>query len=382
VINFKIRSIEESLEKLIRFSTIRNKGLKQSFLNSFESITAEKPIFSGILSSILAVLMAFIIVSVIISIEGINPILAYASLFQGAFGGAYNIAETLAKAAPLTFTGLAAAIAFKCKIWNIGAEGQLYIGAIATTWVGLTFKLPPFLHIALIIIFSFLAGAIYGIIPGLLKAKFRANEILITLMMNYIAIYFVSYLVENPWRDPSGITYSPTLATSAWLPVLVPRTRLHAGVALAVVCALLLHVLIHKTTLGYKTKAVGSSLSAANYGGISVFWVITIIMAISGGLAGLAGMGEVSGIQHRLMGGLSPWYGYLGVIVALLGRLEPLGVLLAAILLGALFVGADAMQRAAGVPVTIIYILEALILVFLVGGEKAFRDYVFKRAKR
>ncbi|MEM3061076.1 MAG: ABC transporter permease, partial [Candidatus Bathyarchaeia archaeon] len=307
------------------------KSSNQKASNPFESNVAENSMFSEMLSPILAVLIAFIFVGIVIAIEGVSPIAAYASLFQGAFGGAYNIAETLAKAAPLTFTGLAAAIAFRCKVWNIGAEGQLYIGAIATTWVGLAFKLPSFIHVALIIFFSFLAGAVYGIIPGMLKARFRANEILITLMMNYIAIYFVSYLVENPWRDPSGITYSPPLSSSAWLPVLVPKTRLHVGVALAIICAVLLHLLIHRTTLGYKTKAVGSSLSAANYGGISTSWTIVAIMAISGGLAGLAGMGEVSGIQHRLMGGLSPFYGFLGVIVALLGRLEPLGVLLAAI---------------------------------------------------
>ena len=330
----------------------------------------------------MAVVFSLTVVGFVMVADGINPIVAYASLLNGAFGGAYNFAETLAKAAPLTLTGLAVAIAFKCKVWNIGAEGQLYVGAIAATWAGLTLTLPEPVHILVVIFLSFLFGAAYGLIPGFLKAKFRVNEILLTLMMNYLAIYFVSYLVENPWRDPSGITYSPVLSVSAWLPVLVPRTRLHMGVLIAVLSAIALHLILHRTTFGYKTRAVGESPEAARYGGINVIMTATIVMAISGGLAGLAGMGEVSGIQHRLMGGISPWYGYLGVIVALLGKLEPIGVLFAGIFLGALLVGADAMQRAAGVPVTVVYILEGLIMLFLVGGERALSRYMGLRRER
>jgi len=302
--------------------------------------------------------------------DGINPILAYASLLDGAFGGTYNFGETLAKAAPLTLTGLAVAIAFKCRVWNVGAEGQLYLGAIGATWVGISLTLSQPLHIVLVICLSFLFGALYGTIPGFLKAKFRVNDILLTLMMNYLAIYLVSYLLENPWRDPSGIVYSPVLSASAWLPVLVPRTRIHMGVLIAILSAIAAHFILHRTTFGYKIRAVGQSPEAAQYAGISVVKTATIVMAISGGLAGLAGMGEVSGIQHRLMGDISPMYGYLGVIVALLGKLEPIGVLLAGIFLGALLVGADNMQRAVGVPVTVVYVLESLVMLFLVGSER------------
>ncbi|RLG73205.1 MAG: ABC transporter permease, partial [Thermoprotei archaeon] len=209
-----------------------------------------KKVLLTIAPSILAVLLAFITCAFIMVIEGINPIVAYASLLQGAFGGFYEIGETMAKAAPIMLTGLAATIAFKCRVWNIGGEGQLYIGAIAATWIGLSIYLHSAVEIPLIFIVSFLAGALYGLIPGLLKAYFKVNEIVLTLMLNYIAILFVSFLVEGPWRDPSGITYTPPIAETAYLPVLIPRTRLHLGVVIAVLCAIVLHLILHRTIFG------------------------------------------------------------------------------------------------------------------------------------
>ena len=311
-------------------------------------------------------------------IEGINPIIAYASLLQGAFGGFYEIGETMAKAAPIMLTGLAATIAFKCRVWNIGGEGQLYVGAVAATWIGLSIYMHPAVEIPLILIISFLAGALYGLIPGLLKAYFKVNEIVLTLMLNYIAILFVSFLVEGPWRDPSGITYSPPIAETAYLPVLIPRTRLHLGIVLAVLCAIALHLVLHRTIFGYEVTIVGANPEAAKCKGINIPRTIVLTMLISGGLAGLAGMGEVCGIQHRLMGGLSPGYGFFGVVAALLGKLEPLGVLFSSILLGAIFVGADAMQRTAGVSVTIVYMLESFILLFLIACDRIF-PYILKK---
>jgi len=337
-----------------------------------------KKVLLTIAPSVLAVLLAFITCAFIMVIEGINPILAYASLLQGAFGGFYEIGETMAKAAPIMLTGLAATIAFKCRVWNIGGEGQLYIGAIAATWIGLSIYLHSAVEIPLIFIVSFLAGALYGLIPGLLKAYFKVNEIVLTLMLNYIAILFVSFLVEGPWRDPSGITYSPPIAETAYLPVLIPRTRLHLGVVIAVLCAIVLHVILHRTIFGYEVTIVGANPEVARCKGINIPKTIVLTMLISGGLAGLAGMGEVCGIQHRLMGGLSPGYGFFGVIAALLGKLEPLGVLFSSILLGAIFVGADAMQRAAGVSVTIVYMLESFILLFLIACDRIF-PYILKK---
>ena len=337
-----------------------------------------KKVLLTIAPSVLAVLLAFITCAFIMVIEGINPIVAYASLLQGAFGGFYEIGETMAKAAPIMLTGLAATIAFKCRVWNIGGEGQLYVGAIAATWIGLSIYLHSAVEIPLIFIVSFLAGALYGLIPGLLKAYFKVNEIVLTLMLNYIAILFVSFLVEGPWRDPSGITYSPPIAETAYLPVLIPRTRLHLGVVIAILCAIVLHVILHRTIFGYEVTIVGANPEAARCKGINIPKTIVLTMLISGGLAGLAGMGEVCGIQHRLMGGLSPGYGFFGVIAALLGKLEPLGVLFSSILLGAIFVGADAMQRAAGVSVTIVYMLESFILLFLIACDRIF-PYILKK---
>lgn len=341
-------------------------------------VNSKSKILLTIAPPFLAVLLAFVTCAFIMIIEGINPIVAYISLLQGAFGGFYEIGETMAKASPIMLTGLAATIAFKCRVWNIGGEGQLYMGAIAATWIGLSIHIHPIVEIPLAIVVSFMAGAFYGMIPGLLKAYFRVNEIVLTLMLNYIAILFVSFLVEGPWRDPSGITYSPPIAETAYLPILIPRTRLHLGVVLAVLCAIILHLVLRKTIFGYEVSIVGANPEAAKCKGINIPKIIILTMLISGGLAGLAGMGEVCGIQHRLMVGLSPGYGFFGIIAALLGKLEPLGVVFSSILLGAIFVGADAMQRAAGVSVTIIYMLKSFILLFLIACDKIF-PYILRK---
>lgn len=333
---------------------------------------AREPILRAVrhsLHSLVSVLLALLVGATIMLADGINPLVAYASLLKGAFGGRYEVAETLAKASPLLLTGLATVIAFRSGFWNIGAEGQLHVGAVAATWVGLTFSLPTPAHITLAILMGFLAGAAYAALPGALKARLGVNEILVTLMMNYIAAYFVSYLLENPWRDPSGITYSPPLPDSARFPSLIRGTRLHVGILLSVLMAFLVHFLIKGTVLGYEIRAVGKGREAARCSGIRVGKVLLLSSALSGGLAGLAGVGEICGIQHRLLGGFSPYYGFLGIIVALLARLEPLGTIGSSLFLGALFVGADAMQRGAGVPVTIIYILQGLTLMFLLISE-------------
>jgi len=326
----------------------------------------------------MAILLALAIGALTILALGINPIFAYAALFQGAFGSLHSLTETFVKASPLLFTGLAAAVAFRCRVWNIGAEGQLYMGAVVTTWAGLTLvEVPAALLIPLLILLSFAAGAMWAVIAGALKAKFKVNEIILTLMLNFIAIYFVSYLVEGPWRDPSGITYSPPLTTSAWLPTLVSGTRLHLGILLAFVCAVFISLLFRKTVLGYKIQAIGANPEASRYAGIEVSKTIIIVMVISGGLAGLAGMGEIAGVQHRLMSGFSPWYGFLGILVAMLGKLRPFGIVVASILFGGLLVGGDAMQRVGGVPAPLVFVLQGLIVLLLL-----FYEHVFARFAR
>lgn len=330
--------------------------------------------FSGVLLPVLSVLTAFAVCGILISTEGINPLDAYVSLFVGAFGGTYAVTETLVKTAPLLFTSLGVSVAFTCKVWNIGAEGQLYMGAVASTWVALTFseQLGLFV-IPLAFLISFIAGAFWASVAGALKAKFGVNEIVTTLMLNYIAIYFVNYLLEGPWRDPSGITYSPPLPLTSRFPYLIEGTRLHIGVLLAFLFVPIIYLLLRKTIFGYEIRCIGNNLKAAKYGGIGIPKCIILVMIISGGLSGLAGMGEIYGIQHRMIGGLSPGYGFLAVLVALLGKLNPIGIVLAAFLYGALLVGGDMMQRSVGVPVTIVFVLQALIVIIFVGFEKIWR---------
>jgi len=330
--------------------------------------------FSGILLPVLSVLAAFTVCGILISTEGINPVDAYVSLFVGAFGGTYAVTETLAKTAPLLFTSLGVSVAFACKVWNIGAEGQLYVGAVASTWVGLTFSEQPGIFVILLaFLISFIAGAVWAAVPGALKAKFGVNEIVTTLMLNYIAIFFVNYLLEGPWRDPSGITYSPPLPLMSRFPYLIEGTRLHVGVLLAFLFVPITYLLLRRTVFGYEIRSVGNNPKAAKYGGIDISKCIILVMIISGGLAGLAGMSEIYGIQHRMIGGLSPGYGFLAVLVALVGKLNPIGVVFVAFLYGALLVGGDMMQRSVGVPVTLVFVLQALIVIFFVGFEKIWR---------
>lgn len=325
---------------------------------------------TDLLIPVLSVVTAFTVGGFLIVMEGINPLNAYASLFTGAFGSVYAITETLTKTAPLLLTSLGVTVAFTCKVWNIGAEGQLYIGALAATWFGLILREAGALVILLAILASLLAGAAYAAISGVLKAKFGVNEIVTTLMLNYIAIFFTNYLLEGPWRDPSGITYSPPLPIESRFPYLIMGTRLHVGVLLAFLLVPLIYIILRKTVFGYKIRLVGNNPKAAKYAGVDISRCFIMVMIISGGLAGLAGMGEIYGIQHRMIGGLSPGYGFLAVLISLLGKLNPIGVTLAAFLYGALLVGGDMMQRATGVPVTIVFVLQALIVIFFVGFEK------------
>ncbi len=304
-------------------------------------------------------------------LTGNNPVRAYLALFQGAFGSLYGLTETLVKAIPLILTGLAVSFPLRAGFWNIGAEGQLYLGAIAATWVALTFgHLASFILLPLVILSGFLAGALWGLIPAFLKIRLQVNEILLTLMMNYIAVNGSNYLVYGPLKDPQGANFpiTATFSEAAWLPRL-PGTRLHAGIILAFTMTGVLYLILSKTRLGYEIKVVGANPRVALYGGISLMTVTLIVMAIGGGLAGLAGVGEVAGLQHRLRKDISPGYGYTAIPIALLGKGHPIGVTIAALLFGALFVGGSHMQQTTKVPVALISIIQALVVLFVVAGE-------------
>lgn len=318
-----------------------------------------------------AIIIAFLIGAGLILLAGLNPIAAYKAMFRSAFGNINNIGETLIKMVPLLLAGLGTAVAIRAKIFNIGAEGQIQMGALGAAVAGIFLvDLPPALGIVLTLLFGFIAGALWGGIAGLIKIRFKVNEIIVTLMMNYIAIGILSYLVTGPWRDPKSTEpYTAMFADSSILPVILPGTRLHAGFLVALLATIALAWIFRKTVYGYQSIILGSNERAAEYAGIKTGSVIFITMLISGGLAGLAGVGEVAGVHHRVLQGFSPGYGYTAIAIALLGRLNPYGIFAASFLFAALVVGADGMQLFVGVPVSLVLIIEGLVLFLLLASE-------------
>ncbi len=334
-----------------------------------EAVTASASDLGELAMGLAAIVAALAVVAVLIGLAGINPIDAYAALVNGSLGSLNGISETLVRATPLMLIGLGIAVAFRAGMWNIGAEGQLLLGAIGATVVGLYLPpLPGLIHIPLVMLGGFALGLVWAAIPGYLKAKRGVNEIVVTIMMNYLAVFLLSYLVTGPLRDNSRVPpmpQSPLLATSALLPKLIPATRAHAGFLIAILAAIAVWFVLERTTLGYEIKAVGANPTAARYGGINAILTATVAMMLSGGLAGLAGMGEISGVHRYLLEGISPGYGYLAIAVALFGGLNPVGIVFSALFFGALMVGAESMQRAVGVPIATIYMLQGLVVIFV-----------------
>ncbi len=332
---------------------------------------------------IVSVVMALLVGAAAIALTGVSPLTAYQALFYGAYGRLYGLIDTLVKATPLLLAGLGVTVAFRAGIWNIGAEGQLYMGALFATWAGLNLgELPASLLLPLAILAGFISGGLWGLIPGILKAALEVNEVIISLMLNYIAIYFVSYLVHGPMEEVGGfMPQTPRVAPGAQLPLLIPPTRLHAGIILALVLAVVIHFVLWRTTFGYRLRAIGANPRAARYGGIKIGRNIALTMFISGGLAGLAGANEVLGIHYRLLDGISPGYGFTAIVVALLGKLHPLGVVAAALLFASLSVGADMMQRMVRIPIALAHVIQALVVLFVLGTE-ILLEYTFTPLQR
>lgn len=323
---------------------------------------------------VLAVLAALGVGAILIYIAGANPLVAYRSLFVGAFGSQYGITETLKKATPLLLLSLGLVVAFKCSVWNMGGTGQMILGGLAATWVGLTFAgFPAILLLPLVIAAGFLAGALWGAIPGLFKARLGVHEVISTILMNLIAIQLVAALIEGPMLNPvAKDTMTHLLPSSAWLPV-IPGTRLHTGFLIALLCVSLVYLLLWRTKLGYQLRAVGKNPNAARFGGISVPKNIVTAMIISGGLAGVAGIIQILGIFHLAFPGFDQFYAWTAIVLAQLGRLHPAGVLLASILFGALLTGGETMHRTTGVPVYLIFAIQGLILLFVLASEYLIR---------
>ncbi|MDC1248972.1 ABC transporter permease [Planktomarina sp.] len=309
------------------------------------------------------------IASFLAMLAGANPFSVFGLILNGAFGSKFAILETLNRATPLIFTGLAVAVAFRAKFWNIGAEAQLYAGALLTVLLGT--GLLPWPSIAIIptlALFSILAGAILLLVPALLKTRFGVDEVVTTLLFNFIFLLFVSMLLEGPLKDPMGMGWpkSARLLPEARLPRLVDGLRLHWGFGLAILSAISVWVVQSRMTLGYEMRAVGLNRQAAAFAGIPVNLVLVKTALLSGGLAALAGFSEVAGLKGSLTLDLSPGFGYTGIIVAMLALLHPLGVIFAALFVAGIFVGADSMSRAADVPTYLADIMLATALLLMV----------------
>ncbi|HAE47757.1 MAG: ABC transporter permease [Tistrella sp.] len=326
---------------------------------------AETPAVLSVAVPVLALLAAFVIGALLIVISGASVPAAYAAMVEGAFGSRFALTETLTRAAPLMLTGLAAAVAFRARLWNIGAEGQLYGGALAAVWIGTApLGIPDALLLPAVILAGAVAGGLLLLGPAVLKTRFGVDEVVTTLLLNFIVLLFVSMMIEGPMKDPMAMGWpqSETLPMAAELPRLIPRTRLHAGLIMALVAAGLIYVMMTRTVLGFEMRAVGASPRAARFAGMGVGRVMLLVALISGGLAGLAGVSEVAGRTGYLTLDMSPGYGTGGVVVAMLAQLHPLGVVLGALMVASIFVGADAMSRAVGVPT---YIADVLVAVSL-----------------
>ena len=330
------------------------------------------PLGTRLVVSFGAALAALALVALPVMLAGGSPLEAYALMLRGAFGSLFALSETLTRATPLILTGLAAAIAFRARLWNIGAEGQLFAGALGAVLVGSgVLHLPPPLMIPTVMLAGFLMGGALMLLPTILKQRFGADEVVITLLLNFVVILLVQMLVEGPLKDPLALGWpqSVPLIDAADFPKLLPRMRIHLGLVVGVAAALVLAVLVRRTVLGFEIRAVGENRAAARFAGIRVDATMLKVALISGGLAGLAGVGEVAGVKGHLSTDLSPGFGYSGIVVAMLAGLSPIGTVFAAIFVAAVFVGADSMSRATGISNYLADLVVALsLLCVLVGG--------------
>ena len=325
-----------------------------------------------ILIPFLAVFTALAVGAILIWATGASVIDAYMGLFEGMFGSWRAFADTCVASTPYILTGLAVAVGFKAGLFNIGAEGQLYMGALCSVAVGYAITgLPIWIHLPLAVLAGIIGGAIWGAIPGFLKAKLGAHEVINTIMMNYIAVKLIDYLVKNVIRDPqASLDRTPYIQDTAKLPLLLGQDlRLHAGFLIALAAVAFVYWLLYKTTIGFEIRTVGANPSAARYAGMSVARNFVLVMAIAGGLAGLGGAGEVLGLNHTLPAAFSSGYGFDAIAVALLAKSNPIAIIPAAFLWGGLRNGAGLMQVRAGVSIDLINIVQALVIMFVAADQ-------------
>ncbi|NMC30868.1 MAG: ABC transporter permease [Veillonellaceae bacterium] len=356
-------------------------------IGTFRVDIEQKQKFQGILPEIMGPLvsltLALLVAAVIVMASGVNPIWAYASMWDGAFGSFRSLAETLVKATPLLLAALGLTISYRTGLVSVGSEGQMIIGALFATQAGIYgIGLPSAILLPLVMIAGMLGGGLWGAIPGYLKARLGVSEVINTIMLNYVAVFLVAYLLDVPLREPPGyFPQSAMIAPQAWLPYLVTGTRLHAGVLIAGISVFVVYFLLWRSPLGYQMRAVGLSQTAARISGIPVRKNLVLAMSLSGVFAGLAGMVEISALHHRLMNGFSSEYGFDAMAVALLGKLHPAGVVIAALFFGALRVGANMMQRTVQVPASLVFVIQGLVILFVL-MDSLLRNYMIRVTTR
>jgi len=298
-----------------------------------------------------------------VALAGADVLNAYAKLFLTPFSTGFDLEQTAIKAAPLVLTGLAVAVAFRARFWNIGGEGQLYAGAAAAAFFGTQAWLSSAVLWPAMLLFGAGAGAAWALLPAFLRTRFKVDDVVTTLLLNFILLYGLSALLDGPWKNPhSAYPTSPEIRPDAEFPILPGTEQLHLGVLVALSAVPIVWFILNRTTFGFAVKAVGENARAAAYAGISTGRAILATAALSGALAGLAGAGEVGGVHYQVMADLSPGYGYTGIVIAMLARLNPIGVLPAAIFYAAMITGAEGMSRATGVPVFLADVIQGVSL--------------------
>jgi general nucleoside transport system permease protein len=338
-------------------STFKQRNLKDVLLTFITSRLA---------SSMVSFLLAIGVATLFITVAGFDVGEGYQALFKGAFGSPAAIADDLARATPLIFTGLAVAIALRAGLFNVGVQGQMYMGALVASQVGLIRGLSAWVHVPLVFLSAAIVGGLWGMVPAILKARFRAHEVITTIMLNYVVIFFTSYLINYPLHDPG----EPTAATikvvdSVQLPHLIKGGGVTIAIFIAIGIAIILKLLIDRSVLGYEIRAVGLNPKAAEAKGIGQARTWLYAMAISGAIAGFVGASEILGTYGRFTVGFSPTYGFDGIAIALMGYSDPLGAVIAAIILGTIRSGALVMNRTTGIPVDFVVVIQGLILIFL-----------------
>jgi ABC-type uncharacterized transport system permease subunit len=327
-------------------------------------------ILRSILPQTVAIIIALLVGALVLWATGHSPIDAYSQLFTGAFGDSYGFGQTLAQATPIIFTSLAFLFAFKCGLFNIGAEGQLLIGGMAAALVGISLtNLPAYVHLPLALLAGAGGGALWGFIPAVLKAKLDAHEVITTMMLSYVALYVTSYLVNYPFKASGWVAQTPLIASAAELPRILPPTQLSGSIIIALIMVGITAFILKRTIVGYEVRAIGLNATAARSGGINIKKGMILALVISGMIAGLGGAGEILGVERRFIDGFSPGYGWDGLAVALIGGLNPFGVVLASILVGALRSGGLVMNRVTGVPIDVIYLVQSLVVLFAAAPE-------------